>query len=70
MLSCQDDTLIAPVYKRKGFMDYKNPINPSKKKNWLLSSGRNFSSLMMFWFTAREARREGDFGFVDLRGLI
>ena len=32
MLSGQDDTLVLPLYKRTKFMDYKNPINPSKEK--------------------------------------
>jgi hypothetical protein len=32
MLSGQDDTLVPPIYKRTGFMDYKNPMNPLKKK--------------------------------------
>jgi len=32
MLSGQDDTLVPPIYKRTGSMDYKNPMNPLKKK--------------------------------------
>jgi hypothetical protein len=40
-------------------------------RSWVKSgTAAAIGNYQVFWFTAREARREGDFGFVDLRGLI